>query len=973
MATILIVDDRPEDREVLVILLGYRGHRLLEATDGTEALALVRGMRPDLVITDILMPTTDGFEFVRQLREDVSIADTRVIFCTAHYHDREAYTLASKCGVAAVLTKPCDPEEVLSTVDVVLGTTPPDPVPPTQVFSRENLQLLNDELVRKADDLRRSNERLMALVEHCLQLGSERSPEQLLRGLCNAAREIIGARFALVGLVSEEKGHHLAASGMDTSISARLTQPDPRQGIIKSVIGKKGSQYVVNPDGDPVALGLPSTFPRIQLFLGVPILSPDRVYGWMGLIDKVGADAFTEEDERLACLLAAQVGRVYENRHLYDVLLSRTARLEREIADRNRAEEALRQSEERFRGAFEYTKVAMVLTNADHRFIRVNAAFSVLFGYSQSDLLQLGLIDIVHPDDLPANLARRESLLAGDSDYFQIEERYIHKAGHVVWGLTNVSIVRDSDGLPLLYVGQVQDITRRKQAEEALLAAQYRLESVVSSSPSVLFTLSHETFGLTWVSANIREMIGFTVEETLCQDWWKERIHPEDLKQVLAGNKELQIRGQIGREYRLQNREGHFRWFREELRLIREVGSEPIEIVGSWLDITEHRQLQDQLRQAQKLEVVGRLAGGVAHDFNNLLTVIVGYSELLANSLHPDDVLRNFTQEIRKAGNKGATLTHQLLAFSSKQLLVPEVIDPNNLLREMKRALIRLVGDRITLEFIEQPDVWTISVDSGQMEQVIMNLVSNARDAMPQGGKIRIETLNVRLDQTHASTHPDILAGEYVSIAIHDTGMGMDEATQAQIFEPFFTTKSPDKGTGLGLAVVHGFIRQSNGTVEVKSELGVGSTFKLYLPRSKETLRPATPLIGSTESGSSSETILLVEDEDGVRAYVRVVLETSGYTILEADNDEAAVQICRNHPEVIHALIADTTILNTSGLQLAERVLRIRPDVKILFLSGSSDDPLQSDSVLGTYHPVLQKPFTPGALVSKIQEVLQGR
>ncbi len=600
MATILIVDDRPTDREVLVVLLGYRGHRLLEATDGAEALALVHSARPDLAIVDILMPTMDGFEFVRQLREDSTIADTRVIFYTAHYLDQEANALASTCGVSAVLTKPCEPEEVLSTVDVVLGMTPLVPTPPPAAFDREHLQVLNEKLSRKADDFRRTNERLMALIDHCLQLGSERAPESLLRGFCDAAREIIGARYTVMGLVSEERGHHLITSGMDVSLAARLTQPNPKQGVIQVAMGESRPLQLNNPDGDPVALGLPPTFPPIHSWLGVPVLSSSRIYGWIGLIDKIGAGAFTDEDERLACLLAAQVGRVYENGHLYGVLLSHTARLEREIAERIRAEVALRQSEERFRGAFEHTNVAMVLTNADHRFIRVNATFTHLFGYTQTELLQMLLIDIIHPDDISESIALREALLAGESYYSQIEERYIHKTGRIISGLTNVSIVRDTEGLPLLYVGQVQDISRRKHAEEALSAAQQRLESVVSSSPSVLFTLSFETFAPTWVSANIREITGYSVEEMFQQNWWGEQIHPEDLKLVLDGNNDLLARGEIGREYRFLHRDGGYRWVREELHLLREIGGEPIEIVGSWLDITEHRHLQDQLLQLQK-------------------------------------------------------------------------------------------------------------------------------------------------------------------------------------------------------------------------------------------------------------------------------------------------------------------------------------------------------------------------------------
>ena len=319
MATILIVDDRPTNREFLVTLLGYGGHRLLEAADGAEGLAVVRAERPDLVIADILMPTMDGYEFVRQLRADPAIADTRVVFYTAHYHEPEARKLAAACGVSDVLTKPCEPEVVLRTVAAALGhASPPASAPAAEEFDREHLHLLTDKLSQTADELQRSNERLTAIVELGQQLGSERDPARLLQIFCSEAREIVGARYAVVGISNggDSQYRHFLTSGMDVATAARVGRPGPLAGVLGSVLAA-GRCFRAANHGGLDAAGVPPSFPAARALLAAPILSPARVHGWVCLLDKVGADAFSDEDERLAGMLAAQVGRIYENGSLY--------------------------------------------------------------------------------------------------------------------------------------------------------------------------------------------------------------------------------------------------------------------------------------------------------------------------------------------------------------------------------------------------------------------------------------------------------------------------------------------------------------------------------------------------------------------------------------------------------------------------------------------------------------------------------
>jgi CheY-like chemotaxis protein len=370
------------------------------------------------------------------------------------------------------------------------------------------------------------------------------------------------------------------------------------------------------------------------------------------------------------------------------------------------------------------------------------------------------------------------------------------------------------------------------------------------------------------------------------------------------------------------------------------------------------------------MEAVGRLAGGVAHDFNNLLTVINGYSDLLIGGLRAGDPLRQSLEQIHKAGERAASLTRQLLAFSRKQVLVLEVLDVNVLLAEMEKMLSRLISEDIELRFAAEPALWQVKVDPGQIEQVIMNLVVNARDAMPEGGKLTIETANVRLDETYTSTHPDIQPGEYVLMAVSDTGCGMDEATKARIFEPFFTTKSPEKGTGLGLATVYGIIKQSGGRIDVYIEPGVGTTFKVYLPRAPEEALASRPSAVRPALRRGTETVLLVEDEDGVRKLAQRILQMHGYKVLEACNGGEAFLLCREYCDPINILVTDVVMPKMSGRQLAEQLAPLRPDMKVLYLSGYTGDAIVHHGVLDPHTPFLQKPFRPDDLARKVRETL---
>jgi PAS domain S-box-containing protein len=405
-------------------------------------------------------------------------------------------------------------------------------------------------------------------------------------------------------------------------------------------------------------------------------------------------------------------------------------------------------------------------------------------------------------------------------------------------------------------------------------------------------------------------------------------------------------------------------------RLVQRSGKPP-EVQGIGRDITRHRRLEEQLRHAQKMEAAGRLAGGVAHDFNNLLTVISGFGQLFLARLDPTDPKYSHIAEILKAADRGATLTRQLLAFSRQQVLQPEVLDLNNTLANINSMLRHLIGEDIEVVVFPGKDLGRVKADPGEIDQVILNLAVNARDAMPYGGKLTLQTENVDLDEELASSHYPLRAGRYVMLSVSDTGCGMDAETQKHIFEPFFTTKEKGKGTGLGLATVHGIVHQSGGFIYVYSELGSGSIFKIYLPRVDRAAEPAKSHQAVEHHTRGSATILVVEDEAMVRDLTLEVLKESGYTVIAAERPDDALRISRQNQGRIDLLLTDVVMPGMSGLELAERLKPERPEMKVLYVSGYTADAVVRRGMSDPQTAFLQKPFAPGALVRKVREVIE--
>jgi two-component system, cell cycle sensor histidine kinase and response regulator CckA len=573
----------------------------------------------------------------------------------------------------------------------------------------------------------------------------------------------------------------------------------------------------------------------------------------------------------------------------------------------------------------------------------------------------------IHPDDRAKTVEFSKTETAAGRDH-EFEYRLMAADGNEVWLRNIVRLVPGSSGRAVQLRGVMVDVTERRLAQKALLASEAKYRTLVEGVPVGVYRTTPDGRVLEANHA-LAQMLGYgDTPGTLTISTDEIYIDPEAHK-LWQGMME---KNGLVRDFETQarRRDGTLIWLRDSARAVRDVNSNVVHYEGILEDITERKQLEEQLRQSQKMEAVGRLAGGVAHDFNNLLTIISGYSDLLLDTLPEQDRARAHVEEIKKAGNRAATLTRQLLAFSRSQVLAPQVLDLNAVVANVDKMLRRLIGEDIDLVTILGEKLGSVRADPGQLEQVIMNLAVNARDAMPQGGKLTVETRNVTLDSAYARTHVTVVPGEFVMLAVSDTGIGMNATTQAHIFEPFFTTKEKGRGTGLGLATVYGIIKQSGGYIWVYSEPGLGATFKIYLPRVEPPSRQAGLGKEAESPAKGHETILLVEDEPALRAMVRSVLESKGYKVLEARHGEDALMVSELHQGPVDLLLTDVVMPGMSGRELAEHLVKVHRETKVLYMSGYTDDAIVHHGVLGSDMAFLQKPFNPDGVVRKVREVL---
>jgi PAS domain S-box-containing protein len=543
--------------------------------------------------------------------------------------------------------------------------------------------------------------------------------------------------------------------------------------------------------------------------------------------------------------------------------------------------------------------------------------------------------------------------------------------------LAHANPIHNETGELVGAVNIVVDITERKRAEEAMTRAdaalkesEERFRDLFENATDLLHSVTPEG-KILYANHAWRTTLGYREDEIAGVSIF-DIIHPNHradcaakLQRVIAGEQLGKFRTSFvtrdGKEVVVEGSAN-----------CRFVDGKAVATRAIFRDITEQIKLEEQLRQAQKMEAIGQLAGGVAHDFNNLLCVISGYSEMIVQQLPEENPHRSLLMEVRKAGERAAALTRQLLAFSRKQVLAPEVLDLNVLVTDTEKMLRRLIGEDIDLVALKAAHLHAVKADPGQIEQILLNLAVNARDAMPRGGKLTIETANVKLDESYAVVRGEVKPGAYVMLAVTDNGCGMDKATQARIFEPFFTTKGPGKGTGLGLATVYGIVKQSGGFIYVYSEPDQGTTFKVYLPRAEKLSPREKYSAKSSLDVHRSATILLVEDDDNVRAVASHSLQACGYTVLEASSGEDALKLLRQASDPVHLVISDVVMSTMNGPELAKRVTQLRPQTKVLFVSGYTDDAVVHHGVLSAEVNFLQKPFSPRGLVRKVREVLEG-
>jgi two-component system, cell cycle sensor histidine kinase and response regulator CckA len=630
-------------------------------------------------------------------------------------------------------------------------------------------------------------------------------------------------------------------------------------------------------------------------------------------------------------------------------------------------------SEERLRlqaAALEAAADSIVITDPKGIVIRTNPAFTEMTGYTAEEILgkPLGILNSGKHDkaffrDMWAAITR------GDTWRCEIINK--RKDGTLYTEEQAITPVR-TDGKITHFVAIKQDITERKRNEAERRRTEEKYRAIYEDAVIGIFQTSPEGQVL-GVNPALARICGYDTPEELIQgitdighEWYVDPGQRQELQRLLEKDGFVRTF-----EYQARRRDGSRAWLLQTTRVVRDESGKIAYYEGTVHDITERKVLEDQLRQSQKMEAVGQLAGGIAHDFNNALSVINGYSELLQQALTADHALSKQAEEIHKAGQRAASLTRQLLAFSRKQTVQPVVLDLNSVVSEMEKMLRRLIGEDITLEMELGKRLKTVRVDRSQMEQIFMNLAINARDAMPKGGKLLIETSNAELDAMYLRQHPYAKPGPYVMLSVSDTGCGMDKTTQAHIFEPFFTTKDVGKGTGLGLSTVYGIVKQSKGYVSVYSELEKGTTFKIFLPES-EAADTGAGTAAKPELPAGKEAILLVEDDPALRELTRNCLLGNGYSVVEADNGKSAIEVSQKHHGTIHMLLTDVIMPQMSGPELAQALSQARPEMKVLFMSGYTDDLIAHHGMLNAGTILIEKPFDISSLLTKVRQVLGG-
>ena len=633
---------------------------------------------------------------------------------------------------------------------------------------------------------------------------------------------------------------------------------------------------------------------------------------------------------------------------------------------RTRAEEKLRESEERFRFLFESSSDCVIILDRELNYIHANKPANEYLGMKNESIEGKNIREALaaFPDFLDVWIKRL-------ADYFETGqpawvEDSISIGDEVRWSESSLSPIQDAAG-QIVAVGIIyRDITERKLAEELLKASEERHRTYVENAPEGIFIVDFSGRYLD-VNSAACEMTGYSRDELLAMSI-PELTSPDAPPETLATFESLKRTGKVRTEVLIRRKDGvdvHI--------LLKAIALSDERYMAFCSDITEQKQLEDQLRQAQKMEAVGQLAGGVAHDFNNILQGIMGYTEMAMSNLSPSDRAYQDMEQVEKGSERAATLTRQLLAFSRRQMIQPVNLDLNKVITDISRMLRRVIGEHIELDLKLHADTGTVHADSGAMEQVLLNLCVNGRDAMPGGGDLVIETGRVILDDTFCQAHAWATPGNYAHVAVTDSGAGMPPHIVERIFEPFFTTKETGKGTGLGLSMVYGIVRQHEGLIHCYSEPGQGTCLKIYLPSTEHAAKPEDKKEDSSQPVRGTETILLAEDDEIVRNLTVLALEQSGYRVHVAENGEEALRLFEEHREEVQLALLDVVMPKIGGREVYDAIRALRPDLPVLFSSGYSTNAIHAGFVAEEGLEIIQKPYSPTALLRRMREALDGR
>lgn len=931
MKRVLVVDDNAENLYMLRALLQGHGYEVDEARHGAEALVKARKEKPDIIISDLLMPVMDGYMLLRRWKDDDDMKNVPFIVYTATYTDPKDEKLAIDLGADAFLLKPAEPDVFMGVVQQVLGreNSARQPEIETGVQQGGLLKEYNATLIRKLE--KKALELELANRELHEEIAERKRTEAELRGSEDRYHKLFDAIIDPLFVYDRETLRYLAVNDAATHHYGYSREEFLRM-TIKDIRPKED----------------------------IPALL-DMLAGSGEGVESRGTWRHRKKNGEVFEVEISAYGMTFSGRPACVIQA-------RDVTEQRRAAAEIVRTTELLQSFLNGTPDVVYVKDLKGKYLLFNDAGSRYVGKSVEDVLGKDDTAIFGEVDALALMKNDREVMASNRDQI-IEEKLVTALGPRTFQ-TMKAPYRDSKGKVIGLIGIARDVTHLKSTEETLRLRDRAIEAV---SQGILITDPNQPDNpIIYASAGFEAMTGYRIEEVLgknCRFLQGEDSDPETVDEIRRALKEGKKCSVEIMNYR---KDGTAFWNQLTIAPVLGEKDDVTHFVGVQTDVTPRRQLEEQLRQAQKMEAFGQLAGGVAHDFNNLLTVIAGYSQLLLGKLFAPDPIREAVVEISEAGERAASLTRQLLAFSRQTVLAPKVLNLNGVVGETEKMLRRLMGEDVVLGTVFDPKINLVRVDPGHMAQVLMNLAVNARDAMPKGGKLTIETSNFLLDETYALTHPDVTPGDYVMLAVSDTGCGIPKELKNRIFEPFFTTKEFGKGTGLGLAVVHGIIKQSGGNIEVYSEIGVGTTFKIYFPAVKDEPISASPS-PDAEAGHGTETVLLVEDDDAVRGLAALVLETHGYKVMNASGGTEALRLADALGDKFAILVTDVVMPGMGGVELADTLQSRFPKLKILFLSGYTDDAIVRHGILHEKVAFLQKPFSPDRLARKVRDVLDGK